>query len=205
MRVLNMLNARYIVTPDRRVQRNPEALGNCWFVDDYKFVADPNGEILALNDFDPMKTAIVDGSKWAAQLAGFTPAEASAGDSIVEDYQTPYNLNCMRYRSHCENDRIAVFSEVFYRPDWFAYIDGKPADYFRANYILRAMIVPAGDHVIEFRNEAPRLHKLNGITRIMCFVLLFVLIGVVVLYFWKIRPSEAEHTASSNNGKENKK
>ena len=182
-RVLDMLNARYIVTPDRKVQRNPEALGNCWFVDDYKFVADPNGEILALNDFDPMKTAIVDSSKWAAQLANFTPAEASAGDSIVEDYQTPYHPGYLRYNSHSEKDRIAVFSEVCYTPDWFAYIDGKPADYFRANYILRAMIVPAGDHVIEFRNEAPRMHSLDRISLACSILLLVIVIAIPTIFF----------------------
>ena len=204
-RVLDMLNMRYIVTPDRQVQRNPNALGNCWFVDDYRFVPDPNGEILALNEIDPAKTAVIDSSQWASLLTDFVPAEASEGDRIEEEYQTPYNLNMLRYHSHSAEPRMAVFSEVFYKPDWFAYIDGKPAEYFRANYILRAMIVPAGDHVIEFRNEAPRLHKLNSITRIFCFALLVVLIGVAVLYFWKIRPAETKHTASNRNNKENKR
>lgn len=187
-RVLDMLNARYIVTPDRKVQRNPEALGNCWFVENYQFVSDPNGEILALNDFDPLKTAIVDSSKWSAQLVGFTPAEASVKDSIVEDYQTPYHPGYLRYNSHCENDRLAVFSEVFYYPDWFVYIDGKRADYFRANYILRAMVVPAGDHVIEFRNEAPLVHKLNKVTLISQIIFLVVIAIVVAGYYvWSRR------------------
>ncbi|MBR1517498.1 MAG: hypothetical protein IJ620_05090 [Bacteroidales bacterium] len=176
-RVLDMLNMRYLVTPDRRVQRNPNALGNCWFVDDYRFVSDPNGEILALNEIDPAKTAVVDSSQWASQLAAFVPTEAGATDTIVEDYQTPYHPGYLRYKSHSEKERIAVFSEVFYRPDWFVYIDGKRADYFRANYILRAMVVPAGDHVIEFRNEAPRMHSLDRVSLICSILLLVIAVG----------------------------
>ena len=111
----------------------------------------------------------------------------------------------MRYKSHSATDRIAVFSEVFYAPDWRVYIDGKPADYFRANYILRAMVVPAGDHEIEFRNEAPRLHELNAVTRLMSFVLLFVLIALLLFYIVNIRPAETAREATSHPVAGNKK
>ncbi len=191
-RVLDMLNMRYIVTPDRQVQRNPNALGNCWFVDDYRFVPDPNGEILALNEIDPAKTAVIDSSQWASLLTDFVPAEASEGDMIEEEYQTPYHPGYLKYRSHSAKDRIAVFSEVCYKPDWFAYIDGKPAEYFRANYILRAMVVPAGDHVIEFRNEAPRMHSLDHISLIFSLFLLLIVVVLGTFYYLKIHKTKNE-------------
>ena len=180
--VLAMLNARYIVTGDGQVHRNPDALGNAWFVDDYKLVPDPNAEILALNDIDPAATAIIDSSQWASVVKGYTIDVSDSTASIVEDYQEPYNPGYLKYNSHCATDRLAVFSEVFYKPDWFAYVDGKPAEYFRVNYILRAMIVPAGDHTIEFRNEAPLVHKLDMLTLISQIVLLVIIGGVT--FFW---------------------
>lgn len=180
--VLAMLNARYIVTGDGQVHRNPDALGNAWFVDDYKLVPDPNAEILALNDIDPAATAIIDSSQWASVVKGYTIDVSDSTASIVEEYQEPYNPGYLKYNSHCATDRLAVFSEVFYKPDWFAYVDGKPAEYFRVNYILRAMIVPAGDHVIEFRNEAPLVHKLDMLTLISQIVLLVII--AVVTFFW---------------------
>ena len=180
--VLAMLNARYIVTGDGQVHRNPDALGNAWFVDDYKLVPDPNAEILALNDIDPAATAIIDSSQWASVVKGYTIDVSDSTASIVEEYQEPYNPGYLKYNSHCATDRLAVFSEVFYKPDWFAYVDGKPAEYFRVNYILRAMIVPAGDHVIEFRNEAPLVHKLDMVTLLSQIVLLLII--AVVTFFW---------------------
>lgn len=182
--VLAMLNTRYIVTGDRQVHRNPDALGNCWFVNDYKLVPNPDAEILALSELNPATTAVIDSSQWASALKGFSMAEPDSLASIVEDVQKPYNPGYIKYKSHCSKPQMAVFSEVFYKPDWFAYIDGKPADYFRANYILRAMIVPEGDHTIEFRNEAPSVHKLNKVTLYSQIVLLLA-IGCVVVVWYK--------------------
>ena len=184
------------------MQRNPEALGNCWFVRDVKWVDDANGEILALNEFNPAITAIINSNEFSLSD---NESALDSTDRIEMEHQTPYNPDYLKYISHTSDEQLAVFSEIYYSPDWRAYIDGKPAEYIRVNYILRGMVVPAGDHVIEFRNEAPRLHKLNSITRIFCFALLFVLIGIAVLYFWKIRPAEAKHTASNRNEKENKR
>jgi len=174
------------------VQRNPNALGSAWFVEDYKMVPDANGEILALNEIDPARTAVVDSSKWAAKLDGFTPAPADTAATITPEYQTPYNPSYLRYRTHSASERLAVFSEVYYAPDWRAYIDGKPADYFRADYILRAMIVPAGDHLIEFRNEAPRMHSLDRITIIFSILLALIAVGALTFYVVKRRKAKTK-------------
>lgn len=180
MRVLNMLNARYIVLNNGQVQRNPEALGNCWFVNEIKWVENANEEILALNDFSPASTAVVDRSQFSINNSQFS---IDSADAIVMEHQVPYNPDYVKYHSHTNGERLAVFSEIYYSPDWFAYIDGKPAEYIRANYVLRAMVIPAGDHIIEFRNEAPLMHKWDKITLVISIATLLAMIGAVVLMY----------------------
>ena len=80
-------------------------------------------------------------------------------------------------------EQLAVFSEIHYAPDWKAYIDGKPAEYIRVNYVLRAMVVPAGKHVIEFKNEAPLLHKLNKVAWIGSAIFGLIIVGAIILHF----------------------
>lgn len=182
MRVLNMLNARYVVVQGGQVQRNPEALGNAWFVNHVKTVANANEEILALNDFDPATTAIIDTSLFPSVVAGST-SDTTA--TIVMEHQQPYNPDYLKYTTHSTTDQLAVFSEVYYEPDWRAYINGKPAEYFRANYILRAMVIPAGDHVIEFKNEAPLFHKMNIVTILGSIVLVVLAGGAIFMVYRK--------------------
>ena len=184
MGVLNMLNARYIVVQGGQVQRNPEALGNCWFVQEVNTVQDANGEILALNSITPANTVVVNINEFSVPDTIFVHSD---GDTIAMEHQTPYNPDYVKYRSHAATDQLAVFSEVYYEPDWRAYIDGKPAEYLRANYILRAMVIPAGDHVIEFRNEAPLYHRMNTVTIIGSVVLVLLAAGAIVLYYRKRR------------------
>jgi len=185
MDVLNMLNARYVVSPGQNgqplVQRNPDALGNAWFVDQYQLVEDPNAEILALNDFGPADTAIID-KRFAAMVQG-KDLSRDSNSVITMEHQKPYNPDYVVYKTKTRKEQLAVFSEVYYAPDWRAYIDGKPAEYFRVNYILRAMVVPAGEHTIEFKCEAPMMYKLDKIA--LVFTILFTLIVVcsVVLYY----------------------
>ncbi|MCR4660241.1 MAG: hypothetical protein K5650_08105 [Bacteroidales bacterium] len=180
MQVLNMLNTRYFVVQGGQVQRNPDALGNCWFVDSIKWVADANEEILALNKFNPATTAVVDRSLFTLDNEQY-PTDSSA--TIVMEHQNPYNPDYLRYTSHSNHDRLAVFSETYYEPDWRAYIDGKPANYIRANYLLRAMVVPAGDHVIEFRNEAPLFHRMDAVAIVGSIVLVIIAAGAIVLCY----------------------
>jgi len=185
--VLNMLNARYVVVPTQggqpQVQRNPDALGNAWFVNAYQLVEDPNAEILALNDFNPADTAIID--KRFAEMVQGKNLERDSNSVIVMDHQKPYNPNYVVYKTKTSKDQLAVFSEVYYAPDWRAYIDGKPADYFRANYILRAMVVPAGEHTIEFKDEAPLFHKMDKISLIVSIIFVLLVAGSLVFYYRK--------------------
>lgn len=185
--VLNMLNTRYVVVPGQNgqamVQRNPDALGNAWFVDTYQLVEDPNAEILALNDFNPADTAIID-KRFASMVQGKN-LERDSNSVIVMEHQKPYNPDYVVYKTKTSKDQLAVFSEVYYEPDWIAYIDGKPADYFRVNYILRGMVIPAGEHKIEFRNEAPLMHKWDNITLAISILMLLVMAGSLVWYYRK--------------------
>ena len=190
--VLNMLNTRYFVVPGQQgndVQRNVAALGNAWFVDSCHWVEDANAEILALNDFDPARTAIVD-QRWKEQTGKLVLTHDSAS-RIEWETQQVYTPDYIKYNAHCAKDELAVFSEIYYKPDWFAYIDGKPAEYFRANYVLRAMVIPAGDHVIEFKNEAPTLHKLDTYTLIGSIVLTLAIAGALVWCYRKRENAEA--------------
>ena len=182
--VLNMLNARYIVLQNGQVQRNPEALGNAWFVQEVKAVGSPDEEILALNELNPAITAVVDTCRWPV-ICGQWPVDSNATIELEQPQQ--YTSDYLRYRSHSDQQQMAVFSEIHYEPDWFAYIDGKPAEYIRANYVLRAMVIPAGDHIIEFKNEAPRLHKLDTINLILSIATLLAMVGSVVMVYRKTR------------------
>lgn len=196
MNVLNMLNTRYVVVQGGQVQRNPEALGNCWFVNQVKAVDNANDEIMALNELDPKTTAVVNTVLFPLQATEFANDSA---DWIRREHQKVSNPDYLQYTSHSASQRLAVFSEIYYAADWRAYIDGKPADYIQANYILRAMIIPAGDHTIEFRNEAPLLHKMDTLSLIFSIVLLLAIAGALVLYYRKPKCSSKPCTPAHSN------
>ncbi|MCQ2291983.1 MAG: YfhO family protein [Bacteroidales bacterium] len=185
--VLNMLNARYVVVPSQdgqpNIQRNPQALGNAWFVNECQMVEDANAEIIALNTLNPADTAIVN-KEFASMIQGKN-LERDSNSVIVMEHQKPYNPDYLVYKTKTTKDQLAVFSEVYYAPDWRVYIDGKPAEYFRANYILRAMVIPAGEHKIEFKNEAPRLHKLDKVTMLVSIIFVVVVAGSLFFYYRK--------------------
>lgn len=151
MNVLNMLNTKYVI---RRTEnglipiQNPGALGNAWFVKKDSIVENADAEIMALKDFNPTETAIIDKrfEKYVADLK--LNYDSTANIKLVE-----YKPNKLTYSSQALSPQLAVFSEIYYMPGWQVTINGKPADHFRANYILRAMVVPEGknDIVFEFR------------------------------------------------------
>ncbi|MDZ4203373.1 MAG: YfhO family protein [Bacteroidales bacterium] len=152
IRVLSMLNTKYIIKADKDKAPVPEinmqAMGNAWFVSRYKIAENADEEIEALNSLDIVSEAVVD-KHFLSHVEGKIFAE----DSLSTIFLTSYTPNRLVYKANTATSQIAVFSEVFYDKGWNAFIDGKPRPHFRVNYILRAMEVPAGQHEIEFRFE----------------------------------------------------
>ncbi len=172
----NMLNTRYyIVNANAEPLRNPYALGNAWFVGDFRLVDNADEEINALNDFDPESLAIVD-RRFERYLQGFNTAQGEKGTIELVSYKP----NQLQYRSNSESGGFAVFSEIYYDKGWKAFIDGQEAPYFRANFILRAMIVPAGDHNIEFRFEPRSYFAGQKVSMAASLILLLLALGYAV-------------------------
>ena len=152
MSIINMLNVRYLIVPgkngEQQVQRNPQALGNCWFVDRVEFVGSPDEEIKAISNFIPTEVAYID-KEWEKSLPAMQEYSNSADSTDyirMTEYRNPGNII---YESSSKNPRFAVFSEVFYKT-WRAYIDGKEVTPVRTDYILRGLPIPAGKHKVEF-------------------------------------------------------
>lgn len=182
--VLNMLNTRYFITTDAKqpVQRNPGALGNAWFVREVKTVASPDAEMAALTDLNPATTAVVDASKFPQQKAAtYDPSGATIA-------LTTYSPDELRYRYNAAQPGLVVFSEIYYADGWQAFIDGQPVPHLRANYVLRALPVPAGAHTIDFK-FAPRSYTVgNGVSLAASVALVLVLVGAGV-YLVRRRPA----------------
>ena len=176
--VLNMLNTKYFIFPAGQQGQtvpieNPYAFGNAWFVDKVQYVNNANEEIDAIGQVDLQQTAIVD-SKFKEALKGVNEGYK---DSLSTIRLTGYEPNQLVYETSSPKDGVVVFSEIYY-PGWTATIDGKPADIARADYILRAMNVPAGKHTIEMRFDPQSLHVTEGIAY---GAMALLLIGVIIL------------------------
>ena len=177
-RVLNMLNTKYFIFPAGEQGQavpvmNPYAYGNAWFVDKVQYVNNANEEIDALNDILPTETAVVD-VKFKEQLKGVTEGYK---DSLSTIQLTSYEPNRLVYKASTPKDGVVVFSEIYY-PGWQVTIDGQPVDIARADYILRAINVPAGEHTIEMWFDPQSIQVTESIAYA---ALALLLIGVMVL------------------------
>jgi len=148
--VLDMLNTKYIITGDQKtqalsVQKNPGACGHAWFIKSIKYVNNADEEMAAITAFTPRDTAIVD-----QQYKNLITTNPSATDTTGSIKLTSYNPDHLVYQSNTPAPKIAVFSEIYYNRGWKMLIDGAEKPYFRADYLLRAAAIPAGNHKIEF-------------------------------------------------------
>ena len=171
MAVLNMLNTKYFISQQGQVQQNPGAMGNAWFVNNVNIVANADAEIAALNGFNPDSTAIVD-TRFSDQIIDNLDNSNTA--ITLEEYKP----NFLKYTSSSTKDGIAIFSEIYYDKGWNAYIDGKLKTHFRANYVLRGMQIPAGNHLVEFKFE-PSTYKTGEIVALVSSAILLLLLAFV--------------------------
>jgi len=169
---LNMLNTRYIIyNPEAPPVINPYALGNAWFVENPVFVENANQEIMAINSLNPVTDAVID--KKFRDLVTGTSYPPAHGDTI---YLTSYQPNELIYKYSAATEKLIVFSEIYYPAGWKCYVDGTEKPYMRANYVLRAMVAPAGDHEIKFSFNPESFVTGNKVS-LASSILLFLLAG----------------------------
>lgn len=193
--IFNMLNTRYFIIPDRSdpgnrskdvPKLNPDNCGNAWFVSDVKKVQTAQQEIDGLSGFDPKNQAIVH-QEFESYLSGL--AVGASGTIELEKYAP----NKLTYKSNSQAEGLAVFSEIWYGPNlgWQAYIDGEPVEHIRANYVLRAMRIPAGQHEIVFEFD-PASYRTGELIALIGSVLFVILAIAGIYYQYKNRRPEDE-------------
>ena len=171
--VWNMLHTKYIIYPDNegeaRLQQNMETNGNAWFVNEVVFVETADEEIMGLDSLKTKEKAIINTSfKTDLNNSIFKK------DSLDMIKLISYQPNEIKYESKTSDEQLAVFSEMYYKKGWNAYLDGTLVPHVRANYVLRAMTVPSGEHEIIFKFEPAVIKKGNTVT-LISFALLFLI------------------------------
>jgi uncharacterized membrane protein YfhO len=174
--VLNILNVKYIIQndPDNPlgVTRNPNALGNAWFVDGAVVVENDNQELLSLSELDLSK-------KLVTQNKSLISREFKLKESNTITLSSR-KANELIYKSSTDSSQLAVFSEAFYKNGWQAYVDGIQVDHFRVNYLLRGLVLPEGDHEVKF-NFKPKVVYTGSYISIVAYLILLILIIKFIL------------------------
>ena len=188
--VLNMLNMKYAVMPlqgGKQVPvQNPYAMGNCWFVDEVILVDTPDEECAALKNLDLHKHAVAD--KKFAEVLDITKPEVAPLMAFEENAieLISYAPNSLEYVAMTEQNKVAVFSEIYYPYDWHLYLVDKNGEnsveipLARVNYTLRAAVIPAGAHQLRMVFEP---HALKTDKACMAILILALLLSAGALTF----------------------
>ena len=177
IQVFNMLNTKYFIVPDAegnpKAQQNTEANGNVWFVDNLIPVKNANEEIQALDSLSTKEEAVILEKDYQKMDIQFPMQQ----DTIAKIALVDYKVTSLTYNSKTETAQFAVFSEIFYKEGWNAYIDGELIPHYRVNYILRGMKIPAGNHKIEFKFEPKVIQQGETVSLISYALLLLISVG----------------------------
>ncbi|QQX76351.1 MULTISPECIES: YfhO family protein [Aequorivita] len=187
--ILNMLNVRYIIVQSKNggpvAQRNPYANGDAWFVENVLPAENANEEIQLLDSLDTKRTAVIN-----KEFLSKIPSQKIERDSTATIELFTYQPNHLVYEASTKSPQLAVFSEVYYPKGWNAYINGKPAEYFRANYVLRAMVIPAGNNKIELKFEPKVIQTGSTISLVSSIIFLLILLSGLYFAFRKKEQQE---------------
>ena len=179
----NMLNTKYFIyNKDAAPLLNPYALGNAWFVRDYKIVDNADQEIAAVGNIDPKQTLVLD-KRYGSFLNGFTINDDPSASIKLNSYAP----NHLVFSYNSKSDQLAVFSEIYYNKGWNAYVDGSKKPYFRADYLLRAMILPSGSHTLDFKFEPRSYFTGEKIAYGSSTLIVIALLGAAFMEFRKRR------------------
>lgn len=187
--ILNMMNVRYIIVQNKNggpvAQRNPYANGNSWFVENVLPAENANDEIRLLDSLDTKKTAVIN-KEYLSKI----PNQKIQRDSSATIELFSYKPNHLVYEASTKTPQLVVFSEVYYPKGWNAYINGKPVEYFPADYVLRAMVIPEGNNKIEFKFEPKVIQTGSMISLVSSIVFLLILLSGLYFVFQKKKTDE---------------
>ena len=182
MQVLNMLNTKYFIVDndkgEKQAQQNPDANGNAWFVENVKVVNSANSELQILDSLNTKVSAVIDKSKLLDNVNFNFEKDSTATIKLIN-----YDVTELTYRTKTEKEQFVVFSEIYYKDGWNAYIDGKLTNHFRVNYVLRGMKIPAGEHEIEYKFE-PKVIQQGGMISLFSYISI-ILVFVVWFFYGK--------------------
>ena len=171
--VLNMLNTKYFIVADesgnKQARLNSDYNGNAWFVDNLLFVNSSNEELKSLDSLNTKNNAVIDVSKITNKDIFTFEVDSTATIELKS-----YDVTDLTYESNAIKTQFAVFSEIYYKDGWNAYIDGKITPHYRVNYVLRGMMIPSGKHTIEFKFE-PKVIQTGSLISLSCYSILILL------------------------------
>jgi hypothetical protein len=176
--VINMLNTKYFIyNLNQPPLPNPHALGNAWLVKNVKLVDNADEEITALTHFSPKETAVIN-KKFAKNLEGY---QSGSGDGEVK--LTAYQPNELKYEATVNSGpQLAVFSEIYYPKGWKSFIDGKEVPILEADYVLRAVLLPEGKHLVEFTFHPDSYFVGNNVSLASSLILLLAAAGYLIVF-----------------------
>jgi uncharacterized membrane protein YfhO len=169
-----MLNTKYIIyNEDAPPIINSYGYGNVWFVKDIKFVTNADEEILKLPEMDYSHAVV------QYKYSELIPDKIQ-NDSIAKIRLIEYRPNHLTYKSETSCEQVAIFSEIYYDAGWNAYINNKPIDYFKANYLLRGLKIPTGENIIEFKFEPKTYYLGRGLSKAGSFLIILFILGIII-------------------------
>ncbi|WP_028887764.1 YfhO family protein [Tenacibaculum ovolyticum] len=168
--VLNMLNAKYFIVGEDKFQENRDANGNAWFIDRLKIVNTANKEIKALDSLNTKREAVLNSKKLTTKLPSLTYIkDTTSYINLVKN-----DITTLTYDVNAKENQFAVFSEIYYKDGWNAYLNGELVPHYNVNYVLRGMEIPKGKHVLEYKYE-PTVISVGNIVTLFSYVLLLLI------------------------------
>ena len=177
--VINMMNVKYIIQNNNGntvALNNPYTNGNSWFVDKVQTVQTADEEIILLDSLNLKKQAVV-------QFGQGEIKESYKLDSLASIKLSLYKPNHLVYESSNANDGFAVFSEVYYKNGWNAYLNNELLPHFRVNYLLRGLPIPKGKNIIEFKFEPQVIKTGSSIALASSVGFILLLLGGIFYKF----------------------
>jgi hypothetical protein len=181
---LNMMNTKYIITGNMASDTipNPDALGNAWFVKGIQYKKGPRAVMDHLSFFNPKDTAVIDEQDKLDVLSGLQ-VDSNAKIQLIDNQN-----DLIFYTAKTNAKQLAVFSEIYYRDGWKAYIDDQESPILKVNYVLRGLVIPAGDHKIRFEFKpasVTRAKQIAGVASILLWIALVAFIAMTIQQFIK--------------------